>query len=39
MLAALRGELLTAQFLPSRLVTPTLEELLQAQAARTATSA
>jgi hypothetical protein len=30
-LTALRRELLTAQFLPSRLVTPTLEQLLQAQ--------
>jgi hypothetical protein len=34
MLNALRRELLAAQFLPSRLVTPTLEELLHAQAAR-----
>ncbi len=39
MLAALRRELLTAQFLPSRLVTPTLEELLHAQAAGAATAA
>jgi len=31
MLTALRRELLTAQFLPSPLVTPTLEQLLQAQ--------
>lgn len=31
MLTALRRELLTAQFLPSRLDTPTLEQLLQAQ--------
>lgn len=34
MLAALRRELLAAQFLPSRLVTPTMEELLQAQVTR-----
>jgi hypothetical protein len=39
MLAALRRELLTAQFPPSRLVTPTLEELLQAQVAGATTAA
>jgi hypothetical protein len=39
MLTALRRELLTAQFLPSRLVTPTLEELLQAQLIWTAEAA
>jgi hypothetical protein len=39
MLAALRRELLTAQLLPARLVTPTLEELLHAQAAGAATAA
>jgi DDE superfamily endonuclease len=37
--AALRRELLTAQFLPSHMVAPTLEELPQAQAARGATAA
>ncbi len=39
MLAALRRELFTAQFVPSRLATPTLEELPQPQAARAATAA
>ena len=34
MLAALRRELLATQFLPSHLVTPTLEEFLQAQVTR-----
>lgn len=38
MLTALRRELLAAQFLSSRLVTPTLDELLHAQAARAATA-
>jgi hypothetical protein len=39
MLNALRRELLATQFLPSRLVTPTLEELLHAQAAGAANAA
>jgi hypothetical protein len=39
MLTALRRELPAAQFLPSRLVTPTLEELLHAQATEAANAA
>jgi hypothetical protein len=39
MLNALRRELLAAHFLPSRLVTPTLEELLHAQAAEATNAA
>jgi hypothetical protein len=39
MLTALRRELLAAQFLPSRLVTPALEELLHAQATGAADAA
>jgi hypothetical protein len=39
MLNALRRELLAAQFLSSHLVTPTLEELLHAQAAGAADAA
>ena len=39
MLNALRRELLAAQFLPSRLAMPTLEELLHAQAAGAADAA
>jgi hypothetical protein len=39
MLAALRRELLTAQFPPSPLVTSTVEELLQVQVAEATTAA
>jgi hypothetical protein len=39
MLNALRRELLAAHFLPSRLVTPTLEEILHAQAAEATNAA